>query len=213
MEYRNVYFRINSRYQFDSGWSTETDAAEFHEESRRLFQSAGWDLHPGGDSTSDTVIKGQQELYLHPMNFSGIIEMDEIPAIQELLKDAKSFHCYGFDCYERYWELTDKEYLAQLETKREEITQEILERCRTKRKNLYITGPIALNVAQKFSVRRLCDKEGKHNLANRFVKELMEQLVQDGLLVAAETRNGLGIRRATDAEISSLLPGQQRMIL
>lgn len=28
------------------------------------------------------------------MNFSGIIEMDEIPAIQELLKDAKSFCCY-----------------------------------------------------------------------------------------------------------------------
>lgn len=74
------------------------------------------------------------------MNFSGIIEMDEIPAIQELLKDAKSFCCYGFDCYERYWDITDEEYLAQLETKREEITHEILERCRTKRKNLYITG-------------------------------------------------------------------------
>ena len=58
------------------------------------------------------------------MNFSGIIEMDEIPAIQELLKDAKSFCCYGFDCYERYWDITDEEYLAQLETKREEITHE-----------------------------------------------------------------------------------------
>ena len=66
-----------------------SDAAKFHEESRSLFQSAGWDLQPGGDSTSDTVTKGWQELYLHPMNFSGIIEMDEIPAIQELLKDAK----------------------------------------------------------------------------------------------------------------------------
>lgn len=42
------------------------------------------------------------------MNFSGIIEMDEIPAIQELLKDAKSFCCYGFDCYERYSESTKK---------------------------------------------------------------------------------------------------------
>lgn len=147
------------------------------------------------------------------MNFSGIIEMDEIPAIQELLKDAKSFCCYGFDCYERYWDITDEEYLAQLETKREEITHEILERCRTKRKNLYITGPVALNVAQKFSVHRLCDKEGKHNLANRFVGELMEQLVQDDLLVTTKTRNGLGVRTATDAEISSPLPGQQQMTL
>lgn len=108
---------------------------------------------------------------------------------------------------------TDEEYLAQLETKREEITHEILERCRTKRKNLYITGPVALNVAQKFSVHRLCDKEGKHNLANRFVGELMEQLVQDGLLVTRKTRNGPGVRTATDAEISSPLPGQQQMTL
>ena len=109
--------------------------------------------------------------------------------------------------------ITDEEYLAQLETKREEITHEILERCRTKRKNLYITGPVALNVAQKFSVHRLCDKEGKHNLANRFVGELMEQLVQDGLLVTRKTRNGPGVRTATDAEISSPLPGQQQMTL
>ena len=49
MEYRNVYFRIRSRYQYDSGWPDESDATEFREESRRLFQSADWDLHPGGD--------------------------------------------------------------------------------------------------------------------------------------------------------------------
>lgn len=213
MEYRNVYFRIHSRYQFDFRWPTESDAAEFQEETRRLFQSAGWDLRPGRNGVCDTVTKGQQDLYLHPMHFSGVIEMGEIPAIQELLKDAKSFHCYRYDYHERYWELTDEEYLAQLESKREEITQTILEQCRTKRKNLYITDPVALNVAQKFSIRRLCDKRGWNDLADRFVKELMEQLVQDGLLVTAETKNGPGIRTATDAEISSPMPGQQQMTL
>lgn len=143
----------------------------------------------------------------------GSLGVDEIPAIQELLKNAKTFHCYGYDCYERYWELTDEEYLARLESKREEIMQAILERCRTKRKNLYITGPVVLNVAQNFSVHRLCDKEGNHDLANRFVEELVGQLIQDGLLVTAKTRNGPGIRTATDAEISSPLPGQQKMTL
>ena len=109
--------------------------------------------------------------------------------------------------------ITDEEYLGQLESKREEITQTILEQCRTKRKNLYVAGPVALNVAQRFSVRRLCDKDGKHNLANQFVGKLMEQLVQKGRLVTAETRNGPGIRTATDAEIRSPLPGQQQMTL
>jgi len=45
------------------------------------------------------------------------------------------------------------------------------------------------------------------------VGELMEQLVQDGLLVTTKTRNGPGVRTATDAEISSPLPGQQQMTL
>lgn len=56
-------------------------------------------------------------------------------------------------------------------------------------------------------------KEGNHDLANRFVEELVGQLIQDGLLVTAKTRNGPGIRTATDAEISSPLPGQQKMTL
>lgn len=55
--------------------------------------------------------------------------------------------------------------------------------------------------------------EDELNLANRFVGELMEQLVQDGLLVTTKTRNGPGVRTATDAEISSPLPGQQQMTL
>lgn len=213
MEYRKTYFRIRSRYQYGSGWPNKSDASEFREESRGLFQNAGWDLHPGNNSSSDTVIKGQQDLYLHPMNFSGVIRIDEIPQIQELLNGARSFQCYGVDCYERYWEFADEEYIAQLEARRNEITQTILDRCRTKRKNLYMTGSIALSIAQMFSVRRLCDKENKNNLANRFVTEVMEQLVQDGQLVTAETRNGPGIRTATEAELNLVLPGQQQMTL
>ena len=60
------------------------------------------------------------------MNFSGIIEMDEIPAIQELLKDAKSFCCYGFDCYERYWDITDEEYLISLRADSKSALSDIL---------------------------------------------------------------------------------------
>ena len=185
MEYKKVYFRIRSRYQFNSGWTCERDAAGFREESRHLFQNAGWQLHPGRSSISDTVTKGLQELYLHPMNFSGVIQLDEIFGIQEFLKKADSFHCYSVDCYERYWELTDEEYRTQLERQREEIIRTILERCRTKRKNLYITGSFVMNVAQKFSVHRLCDKEGRKHLANRFVEALVEQLIRAGRLLPA----------------------------
>ena len=202
MEYRKVYFRIRSSYQFDSGWPNERDAAGFQAESRGLFQSVGWELHPGGNGISDTVTKGPQHLYLHPMNFSGIIQMAGLPEPHEVLKRANSFHCYGTDTYERYWELTDEDYRTHLESRRDEIVKAVLERYRTKRKNLYRTGPVALNIAREFSVHRLCDKEGKRDFANRFVGELIERLIQEGRLITAETKNGLGIRTATDAELN-----------
>lgn len=41
MEYREVYFRIRSAYQYDSGWPDKGAERAFREESRRLFQSAG----------------------------------------------------------------------------------------------------------------------------------------------------------------------------
>ena len=218
MEYRKVYFRIRSSYQYDSGWPDEGAERAFREESRRLFQSAGWELHPAREDSgsSDTVTRGQQDLYLHPMNFSGVIRTDEIPQLRELLAGAHTFQCQGVDCYERYWELTGAEYLEQLEARRDEIIDAILERYQTKRKNLYVTGPAELSIAKRFSVHRLCDKDGKNNLANRYVGELVERLIQEGRLVTAETRNGLGIRTATGAELRQRegpLPGQQQMIL
>ena len=145
-----------------------------------------------------------------------MIRTDEIPQLRELLAGAHTFQCQGVDCYERYWELTDAEYLEQLEARRDEIIDAILERYQTKRKNLYVTGPAGLSIAKRFSVHRLCDKDGKNNLANRYVGELVERLIQEGRLVTAETRNGLGIRTATGAELRQRedpLPGQQQMTL
>lgn len=51
---------------------------------------------------------------------------------------------------------------------------------------------------------------------NRYVGELVEQLIQEGQLVTAETKNGRGIRTATGAELRQReepLPGQQQMTL
>src|SRR5699024_6618244 len=109
--YREVYFRIRSSYRYDSGWPDKGVEHAFRDETRTLFQSAGWELHPAREdsSSSDIVTKGQQDLYLHPMNFSGVIQTDEIPRLQELLEGAQTFQCQGVDCYERYWELTDAE--------------------------------------------------------------------------------------------------------
>lgn len=199
MGYRMTYLRIRSGYC--SGWQNDAEQEAFKAESRQIFQDLGWTLHAGNNGVCDTVMKGNQELYLHPLNFSGIMDEDNIEALREHLTKAQTFKCYHCDCYEEYLDMSHEKYRATLEPKRGEITDYILEQYKTKRTNLYVTSSVALRVAQHFEILRLCDKNRQNNVANRYVSELIEQLVLDGQLIAAETDYGIGLRTATEKEL------------
>lgn len=195
-----VYLRIHTD-GYASGWSSEADKAAFKEESRHLFRGLGWTLHVGESGVCDTVTKDQQDLYLHPTSFSGIMDENNIQSMQEQLSEAQTFRCYAFDCYEEYADLSDEEYRTILESKRDEITAYILEQCRTRRTNLYITDPVALHFAEHFEIRRLCDRDRHNAVGSRFMSELIDQMLQEGRLVSAETTHGVGIRTATAREL------------
>lgn len=204
MAYREVYFRIDSAYHGYDGWTSAKDKVAFNEETRRLFQNAGWTLHVGErDCFCDTVTKGMQELYLHPMNFSGVVSEEEIPEIEALLAKATTFRCRATDRMAVYYEMTDDEYLKHLDSKRDEIIKAILERCKTKRSNLYLVGGFTMGIADQFSVNRICDKEGHRNKAYKYVSQLVDQLIKEGQLITANTKNGPGIRTATAKERKS----------
>ena len=210
MAYQMVYFRIHTD-GYASGWASDTAKALFREESRRLFQESGWTLHAGGNGSSDTVTKDQQDLYLHPDSFSGVMEEDNIQPLQEQLAAVRtrSFRCYAVDRYEKYADMDDGEYWAALEARRDEITAFVLGQCRTKRTNLYITDPVAPHIAAHFEICRLCDR-GRHNeVGIRFVSELVERLLQQGRLRCAETTHGRGIRTATAKELKERQPAEQ----
>ena len=93
MAYRMIYLRINSR-GYSSGWTSDAERDAFKLESRRLFQDMGWALREGRNGTCDTVTQGQQDLYLHPASFSGVLDEDSIPSLQEHLLTAQTFRCY-----------------------------------------------------------------------------------------------------------------------
>ena len=199
MAYRKVYFRIRTDC-YSSGWTSDADRTAFKEESRRLFQELGWAVTFGHNGSCDTAAKDQQDLYLHPSSFSGVIDEASIQPLQEQLSKARTFRCYHVDRYEEYRDLSDEAYRAELEAKRDEITDYILEKCRTKRSNLYIVDPVAIHVAEHFAILRLCDKDKRNKIGNQFVAELMDQLLQKGWLVSAKTSYGEGIRTATNKE-------------
>ena len=200
MSYRMVYFRIRTE-GYASGWSSEAAETAFREESRRLFQGSGWTVQAGGNGSSDTVTRDRQDLYLHPDSFSGVMEESGIEPLREQLAEAGTFRCYAVDRYEEYMDMSDEEYRAALEAKRDEITAFVLEQCRTKRTNLYITDPVALHIAEHFEIPRLCDRDRHNGVGIQFMSELVERLLQQGRLRSAETTHGRGIRTATAKEL------------
>ena len=150
----------------------------------------------------DTVRNGKDALYLHPTVLSGVMQEDHIPELQQLLSSAATFRVLGIDLHMECFELTDEESRQRLEEQTERIDNTILEACRTKRRNLFRTGPVAARIGQQFAIRRLTDWErsGPY-IAEGYVGERIEQLIADGRLITAQTRYGQGLRTATEAEL------------
>ena len=75
----------------------------------------------------DTVRNGKDALYLHPTVFSGVMQEDHIPALQQLLDGANTFRTLETRLYRECFDLTDEEYRQRLEVQTEQIDNAILE--------------------------------------------------------------------------------------
>ena len=202
MVYCEIGIQIRSAYT--QCWPDDASRLAFRTETRKLFREAGWQVEemPLDSGHCDTVRNGKNALYLHPDLFSGVMQEDHIPALQQFLSSAATFHVLGTDLRMECFDLTDEEYRQRLEQQTEQIDNAILEACRTKRRNLFHTGPVAARTGRQFAIRRLTDWErsGPY-IAEGYVGERIEQLIADGRLITAQTRYGQGLRTATEAEL------------
>ena len=194
--YQDMYFTIHGSYDFETGFPNPQAAEDFERECRDLFHSAGWEYKPGNQNGSSArAVCGKQELYLHPIQFSGIILQESVPEIEALLAQATTFrHIQTYGDAE-YVEMSDEEYQAHLDSRREDIQKAILERFKTKRRNLFLTGDQSETIARPFIVRRLVfGRKSQPDLAAEYVQKSIEEMIADGRLTEAQTRYGRGIR-------------------
>lgn len=202
MVYREIGISIRSAYS--QGWPDDASQLEFRTETRKLFRDAGWQVEetPLDSGHCDTVRNGKDALYLHPDLFSGVMQEEHIPELQRLLSSAATFRVLGIDLHMECFDLTDEECRQRLEEQAGQIDNAILETCKTKRKNLFRTGPIAERIGRQFTVRRLMDwEQSGPYIAEGYVGERIEQLIADGRLITAQTRYGQGLRTATETEL------------
>ena len=211
--YQKVYFYIDSQYRWGHGFPNRTANIQFHEEVRRLFRCADWEIRPGCNSAeSDTAVKGKQSLYLHPMEFSGVILTEEIPSVQNAIRAARSFRLRNIGRFEIYQDMSDEDYMAYLDSRREEMIGDILARYKTGRRNLFYTGDMSESIGSKYRILRLGHDARYRDRAFQYVADLINELIRDGRLRTGETNAGLGIRTALQYELKANRSQEQRRI-
>ena len=212
MPYQEMYFYFDSDYKHGRGYSSPEAKEAFRGEINRLFEEAGWEIRPGGGSGScDSAVKGKQDLYLHPMMISGVMLKEETGAVEQILQNGTTFRLREIRGFDEYQDMEDGDYRAYLESKHDEIAAAILERYRTKRRNLYVTGYTASTIAGRFEIKRVQSAHKSGDMAELYVDQLIHELIESGKLVTAETKHGTGIRTATASELAQPIPGQQAM--
>ena len=196
--YQKMYFTIRGSYEYGPGFPDDNAADAFRTEIENLFRSAGWEVRPGvGHGDCARAFRGKESLYLHPMEISGVILRESAPDIEALLSQAKTFrHCQTYGMAE-YVEMSDGEYREYLESRKEEIQAAILERFKTKRRNLFRVGDQSEAIARPFLLRRMETRNTRdEDMSVAYVRNLIEKMIADGRLTVSQTRYGRGIRTA-----------------
>jgi hypothetical protein len=193
---------LKAGYKWGSGMSKETSIA-FHNELNQLFINAGWEIKENRSSCPEAW-KGKNNLYLHPMNASGVVQEDLIPEVEKILSTGKTFEHYHTDVYDIIYDMTDEEYTDRLNCQKDDIRRDLLEAFKTKRCNLYITntGGVISNVKQKYYIKRLsrCMVQSSNDIEWAYVANLFNEMVDEGCFVTANTKSGIGYRTATKKE-------------
>lgn len=113
-EYKRVTFDIDSKYRWGEGWSF-ADKINFEAEVLNALTEVGFTVQPS-DNGRAMIATSQNKftnLYLHPMEFTGYANKEDILKVVTAIKKCKSCRITsmeGHDCYE----ISDKHYLDLL---------------------------------------------------------------------------------------------------
>ena len=196
-EYVNVCFIIECfEYVYDNcnnvHWSDNAGRELFYNEVSVSLGSIGWNV----DMCDAT--KEKAHLYIHPQIISGEVLKNDVKTIAEKLENNRTFSIRWVDLHETVLDITDEEYTARLETKKEEIKSKLLKICATSRTTTYrYTTQVAKAIANEVRTVRINDNDGRNygvDFTANYIISVIDELVNAGYLVRIE-RNGYDLIR------------------
>ena len=192
MKFVDIHFFIDSGYQWGKGLAADKIQA-FDKEIVGLFLAAGWEIKEKRLSgASSTVVLGKNKLYLHPMEASGELDEELVEVVEAILEQGKTFKRTETRIVGNLVDLSDEEYLAQLEAKRDEIEAALLVACKTKRKNSYTSAHSVVEaVKERYHIQRLVAHIGRsgNDVEWKYVEQVYKDLKDSGKIVTHPERN------------------------
>ena len=108
---KKVMINIDSAYKWGTCWTLEEKRA-FEDEIYPALMSKGFRIHNGDGYGSCETIKEKDGtyLYLHPMQFSGYMTIEDIQKVMDVLTNAKTVNSVSTPILEDVERISDREY-------------------------------------------------------------------------------------------------------
>lgn len=179
--YVKSYFWIEGGYVWGKGMDNDK-YKEFEAEVKALLSSIGFNKWEKFSSHSS--IEGFREaesLYCHPQDLVGYVIKDKIKEIEKVLKEGKTFTYNYVTTYEETYNYTEEELKQELDNKRTELEQTILESFKTKRRNLYKSSRPLWDI--RTGIKFFRDELSLKNIERNFILTLFDYLVKEGKVI------------------------------
>lgn len=192
MGYIKTRFKISNSYSSNKGWTNKQEEEKFNEEIRAIFESMGWTV----DKNLYCARLHYEKLNLHPLSFSGVVMEESIALIKEKLAAATTFKFCSVQTFDRYYVMTDTEYLLKLRAMREDMIIDILKGFKTKRADQFVmdSESVYRKMEKKYRIPRIGNEEMEDPIFSGIYRNLFGILLSRGELVEKVTKNGKGYR-------------------
>lgn len=198
--YINTHFRIKSKYTYKDGWNTLQEQAMFDLDTINIFHNLGFILRPPSEHIRTAGYRGGEFVYCHPQDISGWLKRESILEISEALSKATEFTVRNVDTYEACLNFTPDEFMQELQSRRDCIEGQILEKLATKRKDWFHTHFDAMSICTNIPYFDRHRDFTLRNILDSFITEILNDLVAQGRIAVNISAHGLKAYRTINSK-------------
>lgn len=196
--FKETYFYIEAGYVWGSG-HTKEQSEKFDAEIKRIFETelTGWKLLKpaiNGACNEYQYKDGISKLYCHPMNLSGIIDIELKNQVETALKNSKVIDFRYSKEFAEYENISMEEVENRIRNRKNDIVKDLFNIFQTNRRNQYYFIGNCDRLNSKYHINSINQKWDNHE--SKIIREVLKYAVEIGVIVTAKDDRDIEMYRA-----------------